>query len=223
MQKRDLLLRVAAVCLAASVSPLRAAVIFTNITGPNTGLEAALGSAVPSGGPQSVAVAFTPAVNSVMNQAQVFAQAAGGDPAFNLFVYSNSGGAPGSSLETLGTDVTPVMFPTPAALVAVSGFTPLALTAGTEYWLVMTPFGPATKIAWTTGGSPSAQTDLSPTQNGTAPWSALALGSTTSVQFEIDGTPAPSVPEPGVTGLLAAGLGVIALTLRRRQPSGRNS
>ena len=219
MRKMYLWVAFAAVFLSAAVSPLRATVIFTNLNGTNPGSAGVFGPSVPINGPESIAAAFTPTVNSIMNEAQVMAQAAGGDPAFNLYLYSNSSGAPGSSLETLGTDVAPILFPTPPGVVAVTGFAPIALTAGTEYWLVMTPFGPATKVAWTTGGVPAAQTDSSPTANGTAPWSALA---STSVQFEIDGTLTPATPEPGMVGLVAAGLAALIM-IRRRYGVGRNS
>ncbi len=211
---------VAAVFFAAAVSPLPASVIFTNTNGTNPGSATALGPSVPVTGPQSIAAAFTPTVNSIMNEAQVMAQAAGGDPEFNLYLYSNSGSAPGSSIETLGTDVAPNLFPTPPGLVAITGFAPITLTAGTQYWLVMTPFGAATKVGWTTGGVPAVQTDASPTSNGAAPWSALA---STSVQFEIDGTLSSSTPEPAMAGLVGAGLGALLLLRRQRRGSSRSS
>ncbi len=208
------LVGLAAACLLAAASPLRSAVIFSNITATNSGSAVVLGPSVPVTGPQSIAAAFTAAVNSTMNEAQVKAQGAGGTPEVDLFLYSDNSGAPGSSLETLGTDVAPPLFPTPPGVVAVTGFAPLALTAGTQYWLVMTPFGSAGQIGWTAGGLPAVQTDASHTSNGIAPWTVLPG---ISVQFEIDGTPSSSTPEPGMAGLLAAGLGALALIGVRRQ------
>lgn len=210
-----------AVCLTAAANALSASVIFTNLTGTNGGSEVALGSGVPITGPQSVAAAFTPTANSIMTQVQLMAQGAA-DPHFDLYLYSSTGGAPGSSLETLGTDLSaPSIFPTPASVGAFTGFAPLALTAGTQYWLVMTPFTNNSQVAWTTGGSPTVQTDLSPTANGTAPWTPLTLGSATSVQFEIDGTLSPSTPEPAMAGLVGAGLGVLWMLRRARRGADR--
>ncbi len=215
MRKKCVWVALATAFLALALTPSRGAVIFSNIVTTNLGQANVLGSGVPVNGPQSIAAEFTATVNSTMNEAQVKAQGAGGSPFFNLFLYSSIAGAPGSSLETLGTDLAPIVFPTPPAVLPVIGFAPIALTAGTQYWLVMTPFASNSQIGWTSGGSPVAQTDTSPTSDGTAPWSPNA---DFSVQFEVDGTPAAATPEPQMAGLMAVGLGLGALlVLRRRQ------
>ena len=148
-----------------------------------------------------------------MNEAQVnvrvFAHSGAFDP-IDLYLHSNSsGGAPGSSQETLGTDLIG-----PASIIVDSGFT-FALTGGTQYWLVMTPFDSRAEsnVGWFSEGRPAVQSDFSViTENSSSPWTSLGdLG----LQFEIDGTLTPSVPEPGTVGLVAAGLGLVALTIKR--------
>ena len=198
----------AAAWLAAAVSPLGAGVIFSDINSSFSGLSQVLGS--NEGGLESLAAAFTPTANSTIDEAQVKVVGPGrGDPAFDLYLYSNNSGAPGSNLETLGTNL---VAPTPVGIVADSAFTPLALTDGTQYWLVMTPFDPNSFVVWYTNGTPAASSAFSLTSTGSTPWTSQGnLG----LQFEIDGTSTPSVPEPATVGLVTAGLGLAALIRHR--------
>ena len=108
-----------------------------------------------AGGPESGAAAFTPAANSTMNEARVKVFFTGfGFLNFNLYLYSDSSGVPGSSQETLGTDLSASLLP--GGVVSDSSFAPLALTGGTQYWLAMTPLNPGSSVKWNTGGDPTS-------------------------------------------------------------------
>lgn len=204
----------AAACVAAAVSPLGASVIFTDLKSPSASsflFDVVAGSGF--GPQQSLAAAFAPTTNSTMNEAQVsvYIFFALGQGDFNLYLYSNSGGAPGSSLETLGTDL--IAPKSKLSLVADSSFAPIALTGGTQYWLVMTPVDSNSSVEWVAHGVPAVQSDSSFTSNGSSPWTSAG---NQGLQFEIDGTTSSSVPEPGTAGLVTAGLGLAVLINRRK-------
>jgi hypothetical protein len=95
------------------------------VSGPNSSLGRAY----------SVALPFTPKLNSTVEQVQVAVGYAGsGANQVNLSIYSDAEGAPGTllagpvtvtNLPALGTCCT----------LAVANFTPVAVTSGTQYWV----------------------------------------------------------------------------------------
>jgi hypothetical protein len=165
---------------------------------------------------QSGAAPFTLGANDTVNQVQVKvenAQIALDTGNFDIFLYSDLAGAPGSSLETLGTDLTA---PLSLGIVAVTGFSPVALTSGTQYWLVVTGAAGSHNFGyWAGGGTPTVVGELSPTANGAGSW--FVPTTSVSPQFEIDGTAtsATAVPEPSTLFLLGSALTALAL-LRNR-------
>jgi hypothetical protein len=198
--KSTLWLTAAAVLVTVGI-PLRADVIFSNLTPVTTGGEIVDGSDF---GPQSLAEAFTPASGATMTEAQVKGGVAGG--LFNMSLFSNNNGVPGSSIATLGAGLTG---PNTESIISVTGLS-VALAAGTKYWLVLSPDDAALGMEWATGNGPGG-----PSYNSfsSGPWISNGINSTT--QFEIDGTPLVATPEPSMLGIVAVMLGVIGWRFRK--------
>ncbi len=88
-----------------------------------------------SGGPFFVAIPFTPKSNSHVSQAQVAVQYVGGANQVNLSIYGDTNGAPGTLL-TGQVTITNLSSAGTCCHLAVANFSPLAVTAGTRYWVV---------------------------------------------------------------------------------------
>lgn len=200
----------AAVCFCFGYSAsLQADTIFGNMTGNFSGGETVDGTAFDG---LSLAEAFTPQANFLMTGVQVVVSSVGGtgDPNFDLYLYSNGGGAPVSLLTTLGTDL---VAPASGGIVAVSVNGRVALVPGTEYWLVLTAFNANTDISWEAGGTQSVPTALTvPQLDGS--WVA---NNSADLQFEVDGTDPPNAPEPGTFVLIAIPVAWITFRLARRR------
>jgi hypothetical protein len=169
------------------------------------------------GSVESNAGAFVPSANDEMSGVEVKVNADPNFPStnglFNLFLYSDNGGTPGSAIETLGTNVlAPDLPPGNWSVLPIFGFTPIALTQGTTYWIVMTPATTSTLVYWAANGVPHASSYFSVTADGSGPWLSLLGASDDSVQFEIDGV---AVPEPSALGMVATAAVLLALKLRR--------
>jgi len=96
------------------------------LAGPNS-----LGSALL----EFVAMPFTPKSNSTVEQVQVAVHYLGsGANQVNLSIYADSGGAPGTLLAGPVT-VTNLPESGTCCALAVASFTPVAVTAGTQYWV----------------------------------------------------------------------------------------
>jgi len=132
-----------------------------------------------------------------MTEAQVQTFANGGaDSNFDAFLYSNSGGVPGTEIADLGSGTAPAYGGGPNIITPGS---PIGLTSGIEYWLVLTPVDANSSLAWEDGGI--ASVPIANSRNGGA-----FSPSTDNIQFEIDGTPLTATPEPVVSWFLAAAL-----------------
>lgn len=185
------------------VIPLRAAIVFTNFQSASpTGC-----TVPPTGNTVACAAAFTPSANYTMTDAQVEVETliAPVNGNFDLFLYSNNSGVPGSSLGMIGTGIAPTTF----GIVTVNS-PALSLISGTEYWLVMGPHDSNTFMNWADGGNPVPPAAVDTNWPGSN-WSP---NPTASSQFQIDGTLSSSTPEPATLGLVVAG--VLLVTLRRR-------
>lgn len=201
--------------LLTAFSPLalRADVIFDNITDTNTdaGL-AVIGVSEPSYFnvvSASQAESFTPTADYSMTAAGVYVAAyVPGDFNFDLSLYSNSGGLPGSLIETLGTDLGSF----DSATVTADSFAPITLTADTTYWLVVTPYDSDSALLWLAGGNPSA-----PAATGTPTATNWISNGHQTAQFEIEGTlntPPVTTPEP--SSLYLSGATLLAFLCSRR-------
>jgi len=95
------------------------------LLGPNSGY-----------GQQFLGMPFTPKSNAHVSQVQVAVQYGGyGANQVNLSIYGDSGGVPGTLLAGPVTVTNLPVFGTCCTL-AVASFSPLAVTAGTQYWVV---------------------------------------------------------------------------------------
>lgn len=201
------ILRRSMLVLAAGVLaflPLRAEVIFSNLGGAPTGVSALL-----VGGISEVdqAQAFTPSADFSMTDAQLVIESPG--QGVNLFLYSDNSGQPGSSIEQLATGLSGPS--SNYALETVNSFAPIHLTTGTQYWLVLTPANASNTgvTAWGDNGTSFVPRATSTT--GGASWTVLEFDS----QFQIDGTPLTTTPEPSAISLFCCG-GVCLLVIARR-------
>jgi len=198
--------------LAGALAPLtlQADVIFSNLIGtpPTSSLEISGNIPDPPAGAEA-AEAFTPTANFSMTDAEVLYDG-GNLPLFSLFLYSNNSGEPGSMIEELGSELGGVLVST-YSLVTANSFTPIDLTAGTEYWLVMAPATPFVETGWAGGGS-SVVPEASSIALGTTAWT---IGSA-NAEFQIDGT--LITPEPSTLPLASvAVLGLLIAAHRTRK------
>jgi hypothetical protein len=199
---------VSSVCLAAllvgAAVTIHADVVFFNVTST---ADVSSGSIVCGGsngaclflGGLIEAEAFTPVADYTMTDAQVLVEApeaVPGDSDFNVFLYSNSSGVPGSPIEQIGFGLAAAA--AYSLITADTIATPITLTSGTEYWLVLKPADSGSFINWGNGGSPSVPFAYS--ANGGSDWDP----GTNTDQFQIDGAPvSASIPEPSSLLLLA--------------------
>ncbi len=97
------------------------------IDGPNSSV------ALASGLPEFIAMAFTPKYNSTVEQVQVAVQYIGsGADQINLSIYADSGGDYPGTLLAGPVTVTNL----PVGTLTLASFSPVAVTAGTKYWVV---------------------------------------------------------------------------------------
>jgi len=94
------------------------------ISGPNSG----------AGFTEYVAIPFSPKDNATIEQVQVAVQYLGGANQINISIYGDASGAPGTLLAGPVTVTNLPAFGTCCTL-GVASFSPLAVTAGTQYWV----------------------------------------------------------------------------------------
>jgi uncharacterized protein (TIGR03437 family) len=176
----------------------------------------------------SAAAQFTPAVDYLATVVKVPAGyygevgyqggAPSGPSAFSAAIFaaifSDAAGVPGAPV----SQTVAVTAPALAGGIVTVSFAPMALHAGTPYWLVLTPAGASTGISWEVGGVPTAPFALTQSAAGTEGWhlSSGGIGPIGSnVQFEVDGTsPAVNSPAPAITSLSPASAAAgVAFTL----------
>jgi hypothetical protein len=93
------------------------------VGGPKTGLT------------QFIGMPFTPKSNSHVSQVQVAMQYSSGENQVELSIYNDAGGVPGALIAGPVTVTNLPDFGT-CCLLAVASFTPVAVTPGTQYWVV---------------------------------------------------------------------------------------
>ncbi len=198
----------AILCLCLGhVAPLHASTIFSNITGNCCGGEPVDGTAFDG---IELAEAFTSPGSYAIADVQVVVSqvfGVGGGPNFNVYFYSNNGGAPGALLATLGTNL---VAPANGGIVTIPVSSQLTTVSGAEYWIVLTAFNADTEISWEAGGTQSVPTALTvPQLDGS--W---VPNNTANLQFEVDGS---STPEPSSVVLAVIPVSWMAFrTLRAR-------
>jgi len=191
-----------ALYLSTFAALAHADVVFTNIVGNCCGGYLVGGS---HWGTESLGAEFTPTQSTLFQDAQVvvFTDKGMGDGNFNMYLFSDKGGLPGTPLANLGTLTAPVG----GGILTATG-PQIPLNAGTGYWLVLTPYDNDTWVGWEEGGSSNVSTAWTADPNGQGSWQHLGP---VALQFEIDG-----VPEPSSIVLMATGMLGVAGMLRRK-------
>src|ERR1051326_16913 len=182
-------------CLAIAMAQGQTVVVFSNLASPDSVHIAQVTGVV--GFPQTVAVQFTPSGNFTLVDAKVMVgtEPSGGTN-FNLWIAPDAGGLPGAFLEQIGFNL--VATSSAGSVVTANSIaTPISLTNGTKYWLVMTPANTQTGVSWEGSGTSAVPIAFNSSPTFNSGWTA---GGTFAIQFQIDGTatsgggggPAPS-------------------------------
>jgi hypothetical protein len=127
-----------AIHIPADEAPANLKIIYSNLGTPTSTYNVAWGWAV--GGPNShepefIALPFTPTSDSHVSQVRAAVQYFSGANQVNLSLYADADGVPGTLLAGPVT-VTNLPEEGTCCALAVADFSPLALTAGTQYWVV---------------------------------------------------------------------------------------
>jgi hypothetical protein len=134
------------------------------------------------------------------------------DSDVTVSIYSDSAGLPGTLLVDVNTESAPTFanwplepFSSSATTFAQASGPAVTLTAGTAYWLVLSPGDANSFAVWAGGDGITAPLPFSQSGGSTTPWSAPA---TINFELQVDGA-ASTTPEPSSLGLFAVGAFVL--------------
>lgn len=146
------------VAVLLAPQPAKADIVFSNLT-TATGASASEIKGSVAGGPSFFAASFSPSATYTLTDAEVAGE---GSPFaadavdIDLYLYSDSGGLPGTDLGEIGSGAVPPEVPGYTTIDA-SG-PALTLTSGDTYWLVMGPADADTVVFWLAKGSSTVPT-----------------------------------------------------------------
>lgn len=194
--------------LAVLAWPGNADTVFDNTSGvPTSGYIVGLNP--NTGDSYLLSYSFTPTGNFQLDSVgAIVSVAGGGDPTLSYFLYADSGGEPGTVLESW----TGVTVPSTATLETVAATSDIILAAGQQYWFGVTTDIPTDSAAWWINPAGDTSTGCDSINSG-----PFTCGTSATGAFQISGTP---VPEPGALSMLCAGLlGCLGLAQRRLRRS----
>lgn len=190
--------------------PSQAGIIFSNLLQPGNqyapdGLGIGHTPSFPNPGDYLLyGVAFIPSTTAQLTTIQAPLFVASGPNQIQAFLMSDSGGSPGSILESFLLSNLPVPAPGPFPLVTITSLLDPVLLGGHQYWFVATG-GPSTWAGWTLNLFQSDANDVQAEQSVvggvTQPW--IVSSYTRAGALQVSGT---SVPEPSTPALFGCAL-----------------
>jgi hypothetical protein len=195
-----------------SSTPLNADTIYSNFGPglPSTGFGYIIGAG--PGANQVIASPFVPTESAILSDAMLVLRQGVGNTPVNVYVESNSGGAPGAILDTLSQVGS---IGSTSSLVDFTCSSCSLLTAGTSYFMVAQQSNPSSSSAWIFSPGPNGTIYSNITGSSTGPWTQdpnLALGA-----FQVNGTAVVALsPEPSSIALFGTGILGLAAVARRK-------
>lgn len=200
---------------AVTALPVKADTIFSNF-GPGMTFDTTTGYALGPAPGQVVAVGFIPKAEFKFTDARFAVGFVFGSVPFEAFLETDSGGMPGSIIDTLNLAGTIGNFPPGSVVTYDSSASPL-LASGASYWLVLVETDPGTQVEWNlnSSGDLSASANFAFNESGdpTGPWSVAPPGFARTA-FQVDGAPI-GAPEPATLFLLGSAMAGIVFARRR--------
>jgi hypothetical protein len=188
-----------------------ATTIFTSLGAGNsyddtTGASVS-GASSNTGSFAATGMAFTPSGNFLLGQIDTALNFWAGTNSVVLTLNTDSGGSPGSVLETWNLGTLPAI-ETCCTIETVTPTSPIFLNSGVQYWLVASPGAANTSVVWEANNL-----GLTGTEGQRIGNSAFNPIRATLSAFDVQGT---SVPEPGTFGAEAAAIAFGSAALYRR-------
>jgi hypothetical protein len=170
---------------------------YNNSAGWNVGLD------------DSIAAGFDPSSSGTLLQVDLAIENLGAIDPLSIMLETNSAGAPSGTVLDSWTAPTGSISGPPQVYTFTSTLNP-TLTAGTEYWLVLSSADPNDFFAWMENSTETQGLDHNPGGG----WNVEA-SSVTPVFDVVTGSAAVSAPEPAT--LRFTGVGCLALLVLRRK------
>ena len=196
-------------------------VVFSSLTTPNNTGADVIGVGVHTVPPTIWAGTFTASGNFNLVDVKVSVAATAGDPTFNVFIANSFQGGPDilSRWRQIGFGL---KAPSGGGVVtANSNTSPIALTSGNGYWIVVAPAKPQSRVAWNLAPFPgNTYTEFNHSDPNFLFVESGWIGQGGfPLQYQVDGTPPGPVatPLPPSLILCLTGLAIVGLYQIRRK------